>query len=77
MLPPLPFRIGPVVFEQVGRMVRVHAPRELAETIEAAGGAFDPGDRTWWLQPRRLGPLVRKLERETDPLFRQAGVQLD
>ena len=77
MLPPLPFRIGPVAFEQIGKLVKVRAPRELAKTIEAAGGTFDPGDRSWWLQPRRLGPLVRKLERETDPLFRRVGLTLD
>jgi hypothetical protein len=77
MHPPPPFRAGPVAFEAVGKLVKVRAPRELAKTIEAAGGVFDPGDRTWWLQPRRLRPLVRRLERETDPLFRQAGLTLE
>lgn len=77
MLPLLPFRIGPVAFEQFGKLVKVRAPRELGKTIEAAGGAFDPGDRTWWIAPRRLGPLVRKLEQSTDPLFRRAGLPLD
>ena len=28
-------------------------------------------------EPRRIGPLVRKLRRVTDPLFRQAGISLD
>jgi hypothetical protein len=25
----------------------------------------------------RIGPVIRALERETDPLFRQAGMSLD
>ena len=29
---------------------------------------------TW---QRRIGPVIRALERTTDPLFRQAGLSLD
>jgi hypothetical protein len=25
----------------------------------------------------RIGPVIRELERTTDPLFRQAGIRLD
>jgi hypothetical protein len=29
------------------------------------------------VERRRVGPLIRNLRRATDPLFRQAGVDLD
>jgi hypothetical protein len=29
------------------------------------------------IEPRRIGPVVRALRRQTDPLFRQAGIDLD
>jgi hypothetical protein len=31
----------------------------------------------WLIERRRIGPVVRALERMTDPLFRQAGLLLD
>ncbi len=42
-----------------------------------AGGLREPGSRRWLIERRRMGPLIRKLERITDPLFRQAGISLD
>jgi hypothetical protein len=35
------------------------------------------GARRWLVEPRRIGPLIRTLLRNTDPLFRQAGIDLD
>jgi hypothetical protein len=31
----------------------------------------------WLIHRWRMGPLVRELRRSTDPLFRQAGIDLD
>ena len=28
-------------------------------------------------EPKRMGPLIRNLRRNTDPLFRRAGISLD
>jgi hypothetical protein len=33
--------------------------------------------RRWLIEPRRIGPVIRALRRYTDPLFRQAGINLD
>jgi hypothetical protein len=38
---------------------------------------WEPGSRRWRVQRRRIGPVIRALERATDPLFRQAGINLD
>jgi hypothetical protein len=75
--PPLPARIGPVEFAEFGRMVAVRCPRELAHVMQRAGGVWEPGSRRWLIDRRRVGPVIRALERETDPLFRQAGMSLD
>jgi hypothetical protein len=75
--PPLPARIGPVEFAKFGRMVAVRCPREFAHILERAGGMWEPGTRRWLVTRHRIGPVIRALERETDPLFRQAGMSLD
>jgi hypothetical protein len=33
--------------------------------------------RVWLVERRRVGPMMRALERTTDPLFRNAGLSLD
>jgi hypothetical protein len=43
----------------------------------AAGAVWEPGERRWLVSLRRLGPVLRALRRQTDPLFRQAGLDLD
>ena len=35
---PLPFRIGPVEFGELGRMVAVRCPKEFAHIVQRAGG---------------------------------------
>jgi hypothetical protein len=46
--------------------------------MRQAGGLWEPGRRVWLIEQRRIGPVVRALERDTDfPLFRQAGLSLD
>ena len=72
--------IGPAEFGMLGRMVAVRCPAELAPLLLQAGAMWEPGGRRRCLvvvEPRRLGPLQRALRRATDPLFRQAGMELD
>ena len=57
--------------------ITVRCPRELAPLMVKAGGIWDPGARQWCIEPRRIGPVVRALRERTDPLFRQAGIDLD
>jgi hypothetical protein len=45
--------------------------------MRRAVGLWDPASRRWLIERRRLGPLVRNLRRDTDPLFRRAGIDLD
>jgi hypothetical protein len=73
----LPARIGPVEFYMVGAMVAVRCPRELDPMMRKAGGLWEPGRRRWLIVRRRIGPVIRDLRRSTDPLFRQAGMDLD
>jgi hypothetical protein len=73
----LPSRIGPVEFGWLGRWVTVRCPREFHALIHRAGGEWDPGSRRWFIHQRRVGPVIRELRRQTDPLFRRAGIDLD
>jgi hypothetical protein len=45
--------------------------------MRKAGGQWEPGSRRWLIERRRIVPVIRELRRDTDPLFRQAGVTLD
>jgi hypothetical protein len=58
-------------------MVAVRCPQDFAHILRRAGGMWEPGSRRWLVTPHRIGPAIRTLERETDPLFRQAGMSLD
>ena len=75
--PPLPDRVGPVEFGELGRLVALRCPRELTHVVKHAGGVWEPGGRRWLVERWRIGPLIRALERATDPLFRRAGMSLD
>jgi hypothetical protein len=66
-----------VEFAMLGGMVAVRCPAELAPLMQKAGGSWEPGSKRWLVEQRRLGPLIRNLRRSTDPLFRQAGIDLD
>jgi hypothetical protein len=70
-----PDQIGPCRFGRLGMWVMVRCPRDLASF--QAGGIWDPGARQWFIEPRRIGPVVRALRRQADPQFRQAGIDLD
>jgi hypothetical protein len=58
-------------------MVAVRCPQDFAHILQRAGGMWEPGSRRWLVTRHRIGPVIRALERETDPLFRQAGMSLD
>ena len=73
----LPARIGAAEFGTFGAMVTVRCPRDLDPLCAAAGGMWEPGGQRWLVMRRRVGPLIRALRHETDPLFRQAGIDLD
>ena len=75
--PPLPARVGPCEFSMLGAMVAVRCPQEFADIILRAGGLWEPGSRRWLVERRRIGPVIRALQRATDPLFRHAGMSLD
>jgi len=73
----LPSRIGPAEFSILGAMAAVRCPQDLDPLMRKAGGMWEPGSRRWLIERRRINPLVRNLRRATDPLFRQAGMDLD
>ena len=73
----LPAHIGPAEFQALGSLVAVRCPHDLDPLMRKAGGMWEPGSRRWLIERRRMNPLVRNLRRATDPLFRQAGVDLD
>ena len=73
----LPAHVGPCEFCQQGRQVIVRGPREFDALMRAAGGEWDAGHRHWLIERRRIGPVIRALQRQTDPLFRHAGIDLD
>src|SRR3954466_7975084 len=73
----VPPSIGPVVFGTLGvGWVMVRCPRQYDELMRRAGGVWEPGARQWLIERRRIGPVIRELERTVDPLFRQAGIRL-
>jgi hypothetical protein len=51
----------------------VRCPREHDPLMRPAGGLWDPGARHWLIEPRRLGPAIRALERTVDPLSRRVA----
>jgi hypothetical protein len=73
----IPDRVGPVEFGRVGAWVAVKCPREHDALMRKAGGLWEPSTKRWLIERRRIGPVIRALERATDPLFRRAGLVLD
>jgi hypothetical protein len=74
----VPASIGPVVFGTLGvGWVMVRCPRQYDDLMRRAGGVWEPGARQWLVERRRIGPVIRELERTVDPLFRHAGMRLD
>jgi len=74
----LPATIGPCLLSGFGeKWVAVRCPQDLDHLMRKAGGLWESGSRRWLIERRRIGPLIRNLRRDTDPLFRQAGLDLD
>jgi hypothetical protein len=73
----VPATIGPVVFGVGVGWVTIQCPRQYDDLMSRAGATWEPGARHWWIERRRIGPVIRELEREVDPLFAQAGIRLD
>ena len=73
----LPAQIGPCCFGTLGNWITVRCPRDFDPAMRRAGGQWEPGTRRWLIEPRRIWPLIRTLQRTTDPLFRRAGMDLD
>jgi hypothetical protein len=77
-MPDLPAHIGPVEFEQFGaKWVAVRCPSEFDELRRLTGGLREAGSQRWLIPRWRINSPMRKLQRTTDPLFRQAGIDLD
>jgi hypothetical protein len=74
----LPAWIGPVEFAPFGaKWAAVRCPHEFDQLMRQTGGLWEAGSQRWLIERRRINPLVRKLRRATDPLFRRAGIDLD
>jgi hypothetical protein len=68
---------GPVEFGALGNWVTVRCPRDYDSLMRNAGGQWEPGSRRWLVERRRIGPVIRSLERRVDPLFRAVGLTLE
>jgi hypothetical protein len=45
--------------------------------MRRAGSVWEPGAQQWLIERRRIGPVIRELERTVDPLFRRVDIKLD
>jgi hypothetical protein len=73
----VPPSVGPVLFSTLGvGWVMVRCPSEYGELMRHAGGVWEPAKRQWLIERRRIGPVIRELERVVDPLFQAAGIRL-
>jgi hypothetical protein len=45
--------------------------------LPRSADAVGAGASVWLIERRRIEPVMRALERTADPLFRQAGIDLD
>ena len=66
-----------VRFGVLGGWITVRCPRDYDSLMRNAGGQWEPGSRRWLIERRRIGPVIRTLERNVDPLFRVAGLTLE
>jgi hypothetical protein len=73
----IPTQIGPCQFGAFGKLISVQCPRDFDHIMRKAGGEFDRAARHWLIERRRIGPVIRALQRRVDPLFRSAGLDLD
>jgi hypothetical protein len=75
-VPLIPKQVGPCRFGRLGFWITVQCP-EYDDLMLSAGALWEPRERRWLAAPAaHLGPVLRKLRRQTDPLFRRAGLDL-
>ena len=72
----IPEHVGPCEFGTLGRQIAVRCPVELARILQRAGAIWAPGSRRWLMQRHRIGPVIRRLQKTVDPLFKFADVAL-
>ena len=72
----IPAHVGPCEFGHLGKLIAVRCPREFDVLMRNAGGQWEAGSRRWLIERHRIGPVIRALQRRTDPLFRRAGLNL-
>jgi hypothetical protein len=63
--------------DSLGGMIAIRCPSDFDRVMRRAGGLWEPGSRRWLIERWRIGPVIRTLRRDTDPLFRRAGIDLD
>jgi hypothetical protein len=63
-----------VQFGHLSGWITARRPRDLDPLMRITGSLWEPGSHQWLIVPRRIGPVIRELERIVDPLFRQAGM---
>ena len=73
MRSPPPSRTGPAEFAEFRRLMAIRCPQDFAHNLQRAGGMWEPCSRRWLVTRHRIGPVIRALERETDPLFPTGG----
>jgi hypothetical protein len=73
----LPAHVGPCEFSELGAMIAIRCPHDYDAVMQRAGGLWEPGSRRWLIERLRINPVIRALQRQTDPLFRRAGISLD
>ena len=74
---PVPSRIDldhALEFGALGGWISVRCPKDYDTLMRRAGGQWEPGTRRWLIERRRIGPVIRALERSVDPLFRAVGL---
>jgi hypothetical protein len=71
-------QIGPCALAACGgKWITVRCPSALTPLVRQSGGVWDAARRLWLVERRRAGPLMRRPEHATDPLFRPAELDLD
>jgi hypothetical protein len=73
----VPENIGPVVFGVGVGWVMIQCPRQYDDLMRRAGATWESDAQQWLIARRRIGPVIRELERIVDPLFHYAGIRLD
>ena len=69
----LPARIGPAEFSVLGGRIAIRCPHDLDDPMRRAGRRWEPETRQWLIERRRMGPVIRNLRRDPDPLLSARG----